>query len=168
MALSKEAIVPRDGLMTIRDGAGALIASGIYEDGDFGFGPMNAGNVEHVVTKSRGKTVSVRKGMSREVEGSCTFTPVTLADAAAVNPLDLIRVKNSCSTATGTRANTDVIMLEVRFGVERTDYAGTADNLLTAKYTAIDAEFKEGEPGKLSLKMVFHEFADDANSLTLA
>ena len=165
MANAATPFIPKDGKITISDGAGSPISLIIpYEDGDLQLSGLTEGQMTTQEFRSRGKVYSVRKVEDRPIEGTFTCHATQfLSDGTTATPFDVVMKKGVWASATSTGPNTgDAQLYKLVWTGERTDFGATADNTVTYKYCRFEMDFAEGIPGKLTIKFTAFNFSTDA------
>lgn len=160
-------MIPKDGKITIYDGAGTPLSyEVVYEDGDFSSPEFSEGFEDVVEFEDRGAVYSARKvgRKSKDFAFSCHALRFG-RDASGSNThiLDVLLKKNAWSAATSTGATyTDAHTLKVVFSAERSDLGETNDTTITIRYAHLRVGFQEGVPGKFSISGRAFMFTSDA------
>ena len=164
MSLALNPTVPRDGVITITDGA-SLSSTVVYEDGDFVASGFREGQMATQVFKDRGIVYAFRKIEDQPFEGKFSCHVIGFkGDGATAVLLDIVRRADTWASYTSTLPSTagDVRTVQIAFLAERSNLGATADSGTTFKYCEItDASFEEGTPGKLSISFTAHPFSND-------
>lgn len=166
MANSATPLIPVDGVLTITDNTPTTPLSYVlqYEDGDFQVGSLNNSQKTRESFTSRGKTYSVRDVEDQNIEFSFTCHAVhIIGDGTIATIGDVVLQAGAWSAAISMLpvANGDSYLLQVGWTGERSNFGATADNSITLKYCALDIDFAEGVPGKLSIKGTAHCISTD-------
>lgn len=159
--------IPKDGTITIYDGAGSPLSYEVtYEDGDFSAPEMAEGFEEIVEFEDRGTVYAARKTGRKSQDFSFSCHAIRFArDASGSNTqiLDVILKLNAWSAATSTAATySDAHMVKLVFKSERSDLGETNDSTITLKFCHLRAGFQEGVPGKFSISGRAYMFTADA------
>lgn len=170
MALSATPLIPRDGTLTIKDGAGTPLSYVIpYTDGDFNI----TGIVEDQTTvqsfKNRGRTYAVRKVEDQDIEFSFSaHAHAFLGDGTLAAFYDVIAKKGVWAAATSTlpAANGDAYCVTLVFGGERSNLGATTDIQVTLKYCHISGDFTEGVPSTFSISGTAYCISTDYLAVT--
>ena len=153
MAIAATPLVPKDGTITISDGAGTPLSFEVtYEDGDFQIAGLAAGDWEVETFYDRGIPYSVRNIKRKSYEFTFTCHAVALSNASSGVILDVVRKAGTWASATAVNTAGDAHLVKVVFRGERTDLGATADSLLNLFECHLQADFSEGVPGKLTIK----------------
>jgi len=160
-------IIPKDGTITISDGAGSPLTFEVaYEDGDFSSPEMAEAFEEVLEFEDRGTTYAARKVGRKSQDFSFSCHALRFArDASGSNVqiMDVILKLNAWSAATSTAATySDAHMVKVVFKAERSDLGETNDSTITLKFCHLRAGFQEGTPGKFSISGRAFMFTSDA------
>lgn len=164
-------MIPRDGTITIYDGAGTPLSFEVqYEDGDFSSPEFSEGFEDVQEFEDRGQVYAARKIGRKSKDFSFTAHAMRFGrDAAGSNThiLDVLLKKNAWSSSTSTGASyTDAHTVRVVFKAERSDLGETNDTTITIKYAHLRAGFQEGVPGKFSISGRAFMFTSDAIEVT--
>lgn len=153
MALFSEAMVPRDGTITLSDATGTPISMDVtYEDGDFTWDGMEEGYYNIEVFKDRGVPYSARKTDVQDLTWGFSAHATDFTDATEKTLMDACRKAGAWAAGVSKLgANADVWALQVKFTVERSNYGGT-DNYVQIAKNRLNCGFAEGVPGKFSVK----------------
>lgn len=163
MANTANPLIPTDGLITISDGA-ALSVTVAYDSGDFQITGLTNSQKTRKGYKSRGKTYSVRDVEDQDIQFSFSSDAVTLkGDGTTGTPWEAANRIGVWAAATSTlpSVNGDSYLLQVSWTGERTNRGASNDNTITMKYCALDIDFQEGDPGKISFKGVNYCLGSD-------
>lgn len=154
MANAATPIIPRDGTLTVADGA-ALTLAIAYHNGDLKMSGLNAYQDEHEFFMSRGEIYGGRRSQKKVVDFTFTADLVhLLGDATTATLFEAIMRKGVWAAATSTwpAAAGDAYTLKFTWAVERTNFGGAGDNTVVAKYVQCDIDIEEGVPSKISVK----------------
>lgn len=169
MANTANPLIPADGTITITDG-GALSLTISYEDGDFSVTGLNGQDQKSYVSfKSRGKTYAVRAVEDVDIEFSFTGHAIHIIGDGTTGTLgDVALRKGAWSSYTSKLASSagDAKLVQVSWRGERTNFAASADNVITLKYCALTMDFAEGVPGRLSIKGTAFPISTDYLTIT--
>lgn len=170
MADSVLPMIPKDGTITIYDGAGTPLSwAVVYEDGDFAGPEIAEGLAEVIEFEDRGDVSSARKGgrKSQDFSFSCHALRFAQDNSGNTHIHDVVFKKKAWASATSTAsAYSDAHMVKVVFSAARTGLGESADTTITMKYCHLRAGFQEGLPGKISISGRAYAFASDAITLT--
>lgn len=170
MAIAANPIIPKDGVLTISDGAGTPLTFAVpYTDGDLQLAGVRKGGMQTQAFKTRGQTYSVRETEDAPVAFSfnCHFNGLDDATSAAM--LDIVAKLGTWASATSTLPTSagDAWMVQLAWAIEGTARGSTSDHSLTFKYCTIQADIQEGVPSTLSISGEAHYILGDANSVVL-
>lgn len=165
MSLSAVPIIPRDGTLTIKDGAGTPLSFVIpYTDGDFSLSGLVEDQSAVQSFKNRGRTYSIRKTEDQDLEFSFTaHAHAVLGDGTAAAFYDVIGKKGVWAAATSTlpAANGDVFTVSVTFAAERSNFGATSDVSIILKYCHLSGDFQEGIPSTFSISGTAYSLSTD-------
>lgn len=170
MSLSNTPILSRDGVLTIKDGAGTPLSYAIaYTDGDFSL----SGLVEDQTTvqsfRNRGRTYAVRKVEDQDLEFSFTaHAHAILGDGTIAGFFDVIAKKGVWAAATSTlpAAAGDAFCVSLTFTAERSNLGATSDASVVLKYCRISGDFQEGVPSTFSISGTAYCLSTDYLTVT--
>lgn len=170
MSLSATPIIPRDGVLTIKDGAGTPLSYAIpYSDGDFSL----SGLVEDQTTvqsfRNRGRTYAIRKVEDQDLEFSFTaHAHAILGDGTTAGLYDVLAKKGVWSAATSTlpAAAGDAFCVSLTFTAERSNLGATSDASVVLKYCRISGDFQEGVPSTFSISGTAYAYSTDYLTIT--
>jgi hypothetical protein len=149
MAMSTLPWIPKDGVITIKDGAGTPLSLTVtYEEGDFSFDSIAADQKETTVFKDRGVTYAIRQ--TEEIDPTISFSAYAtdLTDAADVTLFDVLRWGGAWSAATTTLVGGKAV--DITFATTTTGTGGGTSSI-TFHGVVLKGGFSEGAPGKFSL-----------------
>jgi len=165
MANPSSPMIPRDGVLVIKDNTGTPKTLTIaYDGGDLQVSNLNQGHKTRQVFKSRGATYSVRDVEAQEIGIQFTADAVSfLGDGSTATLYEALMKLGAWSTAVSTLPSPagDTYCLTLQFTVERTNFGGSADNVETFKYVYFDVDFAEGVPGKFTIKGTAVNYSTD-------
>lgn len=168
MAIAANPIVPKDGVLTISDGA-ALSFAVPYTDGDLQLSGVRKGGMQVQIFKTRGRAYSVRETEDAPVAYafSCHFNGLDDATSAAM--LDIVAKLGTWASATSTLPTSagDAWMVQLAWAIEGTARGSTADHSFTLKYCTIACDIQEGTPSTLSISGEAIYLLGDANSVVM-
>ncbi|TXH41152.1 MAG: hypothetical protein E6Q97_38110 [Desulfurellales bacterium] len=170
MSISATPIIPRDGVLTIKDGAGTPLSYAIpYSDGDFSL----SGLVEDQTTvqsfRNRGRTYAIRKVEDQDLEFSFTcHAHAILGDGATAGLYDVLGKKGVWAAATSTlpAAAGDAFCVSLTFTAERSNLGATSDASVVLKYCRISGDFQEGVPSTFSISGTAYAYSTDYLTIT--
>lgn len=168
MANAGAPIIPRDGVLVINDGA-ALSLTIPYLGGELKLGGLNASQKSKQVFKSRGTVYAARDVDDQEYSLEFTADAVHFkGDATTATLWEVIMKQGVWAAATSTFPTSagDVYCLKCTWTVERTNFSGSADNVVVVKYVYFDLDFAEGVPSKFSLKGTCIPYSTDHLTIT--
>lgn len=153
MALFSEAMVPRDGTITLSDGTGSPISMDVqYEDGDFQWSAMAEGYYETEIFFDRGVPYSARKTKIQDLTWSFSAHATDFTDGTEKTIMDAVLKRGAWAAGVSKLgANADVWALQVKFTAERSNYGGT-DNYVQIAKNRLQCGFSEGVPGKFAVE----------------
>lgn len=153
MAIAATPLVPKDGTITITDGAGTPLEFEVtYEDGDFQIAGLAAGDWEVETFYDRGIPYTVRNVKRKTYEFTFTCHAIALSNNSSGVVLDVVRKAGTWGSATSVNTTGDAHLVKVVFKGERTDLSATSDTFLNMFECHLQADFAEGIPGKLTIK----------------
>ena len=154
MALNTVPIIPRDGTITVTDGA-ALSYTVAYEDGDLSVSGLRAGQMSTEIFRDRGIMYSFRQIQEEPVSLSFSAHATEIADGTEQTFLDVFNKTGAWSAATSQLANSgDVHAVTVTFtGDTSGDGTGgeAGQTIVITYFIPEDSSFSEGVPGKFSV-----------------
>lgn len=159
-------MIPKDGTITLYDGAGSPLSYEVaYEDGDFSAPELAEGLEEVVEFEDRGTVYAARKTgrKSQDFSFSCHALRFKRDGSGNTHIADVVMKQGAWSAATSTAASySDAHMVKVVFKAERSDFGESADSTITLKFCHLRAGFQEGVPGKFSISGRAYMFTADA------
>lgn len=165
MSLAAVPIIPRDGVLTIKDGAGTPLTYALpYTDGDFSMSGIVEDQSAVQSFKNRGRTYSVRKTEDQDLEFSFTcHCHALLGDGTTAGLYDVLAKKGVWAAATSTlpAASGDVFCVTLVFTAERSNFGATSDVSVTLKYCHMSGDFQEGIPSTLSISGTAYSLSTD-------
>lgn len=169
MADAAAPLVPKDGTITVSDGAGTPLTVEVkYEDGNLSIDDLAAGNWEIQKFEDRGTPYALRATTKKEVKVSFTCHAVNLTGANSV--LEAIRKTGTWAAATSTlpiaSGGSEVHCVQVSWAGERSDFGATADAAVVLKKCRLVGSLKEGTPGELSFQGSAYVFSDTDVAIT--
>jgi hypothetical protein len=167
-------IIPRDGVMTLTDGTAGTpkTLTVLYTNGAIKITGLNNAQKDRKIYKSRGIIYAGRNTEDKEFGIEFTADAVHfLGDGTTATLFEAIMQKGLWSTATSTFpvSGGDIYTLQWSWTVERTNFSGTNDNVVTYKYVMFELDFAEGDPSQFSLKgtgLPYGTAATDWSTLT--
>jgi len=172
MALAAVPFVPSDGALVFSDATGTPLTFTVpYEDGNLSFGTISHNQKAVQEFLHRGRWYGVRE--TDDVTPEFTFTAhlIGFTDASSATLLDIVRrtgvwaaaVSTLPASAGGMNAGgtKGVWCVQLKWTGERSDFGGTADSTVTAKYCRITAEIAEGVPAKLTITGQMFPYSTD-------
>lgn len=170
MSLANAPIIPRDGTLTIKDGAGTPLSFVIpYTDGDFSLSGIVEDQSAVQSFRNRGRTYSIRKTEDQDLEFSFTaHAHAVLGDGTSAGFYDVIAKKGVWSAATSTlpAANGDAFTVSITFAAERSNFGATTDVSVILKYCRISGDFQEGIPSTFSISGTAYCISTDYLTIT--
>ena len=162
-------LVPKDGVITISDGAGTpLTVEVMYENGNLSISDLVAGNWDTQVFYDRGVPYASRATTKKEIKVSFKCDAVNLTGAAS--PLEAFRKTGTWASATSTlptsNGGSEVHMVQISWAGERSNFGATADASIVLKKVRVTSSFNEGTPGELSFEGVAYVFSDSDVAIT--
>jgi len=165
MAISATPIIPRDGVLTVKDGAGSPLSYVIpYSDGDFSFNGIVEDQSTVQVFRNRGRMYAARKVEDQDLEFSFTaHCHALLGDGTTAGLFDVLAKKGVWASATSTlpAAAGDAFCVTLVFTAERTNLGATSDASVTLKYCHISGDFQEGVPSTISISGTAYSYSTD-------
>jgi hypothetical protein len=159
-------IIPKDGKITIYDGAGSPLSyEVVYEDGDFNAPELAEGFEEVIEFEDRGTVYAARKAgrKSQDFSFSCHALRFKRDGSGNTHITDVVLKQGAWSAATSTAADySDAHMVKLVFSAERSDFGESVDTSITLKHCHLRAGFAEGTPGKFSISGRVYQFASDS------
>lgn len=170
MALDSNAMVPRDGTLTLSDATGTPITLTVaYEDGDFSWDGMEEGYFEVEIFYDRGTPYNARKTKIHDLTWEFSAHATDFTDATEKTILDAVLKKGAFASGVSQLGSTaDVWALKVNFVAERSNYtSGATDSSLTIAKNRLRVGFAEGNPAKFKVtgRAII---TDPANDITWA
>lgn len=166
MADSALPMIPKDGTITIYDGAGTPLSFEVqYEDGNFSAPELSEGLAEVLEFEDRGNVYSARKGgrKSQDFSFECHAMRFKRDGSGNTHILDVVTKAGAWASATSTGASySDAHLVKVVFKAARTALGEASDSTITLKYCHLRSGFQEGVPGKFSISGRAYAFTDDA------
>lgn len=170
MALAAVPIIPRDGVLTIKDGAGTPLSYAIpYTDGDFSLNGIVEDQVEVQVFQNRGQNYAFRKVSDQNLEFSFTaHAHAILGDGTLAGLYDVLAKKGVWASATSTlpAASGDAFCVSLTFAAERSNFGATTDASVVLKYCRLAGDFQEGVPSTFSFSGTAYKFSTDYLTIT--
>jgi len=164
-SLSATPIIPRDGTLTIKDGAGSPLSYVIpYSDGDFSLSGLVEDQSAVQSFKNRGRTYAIRKTEDQDLEFSFTaHCHALLGDGTTAGLFDVLAKKGVWAAATSTlpAAAGDAFCVTLLFTAERTNLGATSDASVTLKYCHVSGDFQEGVPSTISISGTAYAYSTD-------
>jgi hypothetical protein len=149
-------IIPRDGVLVVSDNTGTPKTITVpYLNGTLKLTGLNASQRARQIFKSKGVVYAVRDTDDQEfgVEFTCDAVHFKGDNITATLFEALMKLgpwNNAVSTLPPSAGDTFCVTLT--WTVERTNFGGTNDNVVVAKYVYFDVDFAEGTPGQFTLK----------------
>ena len=151
-------IIPRDGVLVIKDNTGTPKTLTIpYRNGDLKLSGIMPGYRTVQEFTTCGKLYAVRQVEDSpiDVEFACDADHLLLGDGASVVFAETALQLGAWSGATSMLASTggDAWVVTLQFTVERTNFGGTADNVVVLAFVVVKGlDFQEGVPSKFTFK----------------
>lgn len=159
-------IIPKDGKVTIFDGAGSPLSYEVmYEDADFQGPELSEGLEDVQEFMDRDTVYAVRKVGRKPKNFTFTCHAMRFARDGSGNTHinDVVLKKKAWASATSTAESySDAFMVKVVFEAERTDFGESSDTSITMLYCRLTAGFQEGAPGKFSISGTIYPFTENA------
>lgn len=170
MSLSATPILSRDGILTIKDGAGTPLSYAIaYTDGDFSMNGIVEDQSAVQSFRNRGRTYAVRKTEDQDLEFSFTcHAHAILGDGTTAGLYDVLGKKGVWAAATSTlpAAAGDAFCVSLTFTAERSNLGATSDASVVLKYCRISGDFQEGIPSTFSISGTAYAYSTDYLTIT--
>lgn len=170
MALAGVPIIPRDGTLTIKDGAGTPLSYAIpYTDGDLSISGIVEDQYAVQEFKNRGRLYAVRKTEDQNLEISFSaHAHAILGDGTLAGLYDVLAKKGVWASATSTLPASagDVYCVTLVFAAERTNFSATTDVSVTLKYVHLSGDFQEGAPSTISFSGTAYSYSTDYLTIT--
>lgn len=163
-------IIPRDGVLVISDATGTPLTLTIaYMNGSIKLSSLNASQKTKQIFLANGTVYAARDVDDQPYSFEFTADAVHFKGDATTATLWEVAMKQGVwSSATSTLPSTagDVYCLTCTWTIERTNFGGTADNVVALKYVYFDLDFSEGVPSQFSLKGTCIPYSSDHMTIT--
>ncbi len=170
MALSATPIVPRDGVLTIKDNTGTpLVYTLPYTDGDFSLSGLVEDQSAVQSFKNRGRTYAIRKTEDQDMEFSFScHAHALLGDGTLAGLYDVLAKKGVWASAVSTlpAAAGDAFCVTLTFTAERSNMGATTDVSVVLKYCRLSGDFQEGTPSTVSFSGTAYCYSTDYLTVT--
>ena len=155
MAIPTQPIIARDGVIPVYAAtATPIVATAIYENGDFSIEGITQAGLDVQEFRDRGQVYGLRGTDDKILDFSFSFDMTEITHATDATVMDAFRKTGAFAAGVSTwGANTaDPRTVTVKLAIERTDAGGAADRTITLTYCRAEQTWTEGNPMRCSIK----------------